>query len=151
MFLKVLGLTILALYFIGVAIHAFSKFDDEETDFDFGEKSDKANLIFQSKIQPKGNFKRTQPEAVKWDLVQYSKRPHLPTSATGKIELEISETNSSQINVTDMITITMTLTGVQEKKLYKVRGKTPVLQYLQKHFQTKNLPISESKRKKHLL
>ncbi len=32
-----------------------------------------------------------------WDLVQYSERPHIPTSKTHNIELEISETNKHQI------------------------------------------------------
>lgn len=47
-----------------------------------------------------------------------------------------------------MITITITLTEKQEKQLHQARGKTPVLQYLKKHFQTKNLTISEGKKKK---
>ena len=96
MFLKVLFLTVLALYSIGVAIHAFQKFDDEAEDFDFGEKSDKADSIIQSEVYA-DNFKRTQADEVEWDFVQYSERPHLPTSATSKIELEISETNLTNL------------------------------------------------------
>lgn len=96
MFFKVLGLTILALYFIGVAIHAFSKFDDEFEDYEFeDEKSDK-DLKIQEEVLPTENFKRTQT-GIEWDLVQYSERPHLPTSATSKIELEISETNLTNL------------------------------------------------------
>ena len=44
--------------------------------------------------------------------------------------------------------ITITLTEKQVEQLHKARGKTPVLTYLKKHFQTKNLTISESRKQK---
>lgn len=94
MFIKVLVLTVFGMYFIGVAINAYLKFDGEDIDWDDLEKQvkDEKNSVVPEFEENQPYIIHTKEDAEAWNLVEYNETTIREQPKTGKdLKLEIKK------------------------------------------------------------